>query len=75
MGRKEHDNWLVSAEVIDGSPPGTPEELDLPEWQGSEVISHTPSDRRWTDELHKRGIRSMPYFNLCYQWADNDMAG
>lgn len=70
MSRKGHENWLVSAEHIGGGAPQTPEGLDSAEWKGFDVLTHTPSDRRWTDELHKRGIRSMVYMNLAYQWAD-----
>ena len=75
MARQPHDNFLMTAEHIGGGVPKHPEELDTPAWRGYDVLTHTPAERQWTDELHARGIRSMPYLTLTYQYIGNSAAG
>jgi len=75
MSRETHDNWLMTAEHMGLGVPGDPADLDTPAWRGYDVLTHTPPDKRWTDELHRRSIRSMPYLTLCYQYIGNDSAG
>ena len=71
MPRKSHRNWLLSAEHIGGGCPAAIEELDKPEWQRYEVLTHTPPERAWCDALHRHGIRAMPYLNLGYEYASD----
>lgn len=70
MARAPHENFLMTAEHIGGGVPMTPEELETPAWQGYDILTHTPAERKWTDALHARGIRSMPYLTLTYQYMD-----
>lgn len=68
MARTAHANFLISAEHIGGGVPASFSELDSPAWRGYDVLTHTPPTREWTDALHQRGIKSMPYLTLCYQY-------
>jgi len=75
MAREAHENWLMSVEHIGGGCPARIEELDTPPWRGYDVLTHTPAERKWTDALHERGIRSMPYLNLGYEDARDHEPG
>lgn len=75
MARKKQKNYLVAAEHIGAGCPKIPEELDTPSWKGYDILTHTPPEKRWNDELHKRGIKAMPYLTLNYQYIGSDIAG
>ncbi len=75
MVRNAHDNYLMTAEHIGGGVPKDPADLDTSAWRGYDVLTHTPPERKWNDELHRRGIRAMPYLTLTYQYIDAATAG
>ena len=71
MTRGTHDNWLMTAEHIGSEGPSAIEDLDTPSWRGCEVLTHTPVDPKWSAALHDRGIRSLPYLNVGYEYASD----
>jgi len=71
MPRQEGRGRLMAAEHIGGGCPGRVEDLDTPPWRGYDVLTHTPASREWTEALHRRGIRSVPYLNLGYEYASD----
>jgi hypothetical protein len=75
MPREAQANWLQSAEHIGAGYPRDPAEFDTPAWRGYDVLTHTPPERRAVDELHRRGIRCLPYLTLSYQYIGSDYAG
>ncbi len=75
MSLKEHDNWLMTAEHIGSRAPEDLDDLDTPAWRGYDVRTHGPTERRSIEELHRRGIRSLTYLNLGYQFASDWRAG
>ena len=75
MARKQHDNFFMTAEHIGMGVPKDAADFDTPAWRGYDILTHTPPEKRWTDELHARGIKSMPYMTLCYQYIDDAGAG
>ena len=75
MARRAHDNFLITSEHIGAGVPKDSAEFDTPAWRGYDVLTHTPPTKEWTDALHRRGIKSMPYLTLCYQYIDDPGAG
>ncbi len=75
MAQPEKANWLMTAEHIGIECPDRIEDLDTPLWRSYDVLTHTPPDPKWTEALHQRGIRSMPYMNLGYEVAIDAATG